>query len=242
MRGANSTHPAQRKAPAGSSLSLVTSRTRPHTEVRGGSVMVVRAGPVDPRFLAPPSGCRRCWGPLPGVVASLDPRRPSGTPLGSVVARAAGQQASGGPRGQPFSQPGPAGRAGPTTTCAGPTGQQFLSPPARFVERLARWAERGGGGSHQGLRPWLGERLALWADRRTIRDRKPHVKETHKGTKRRIKGTGPYSHKPGGFYRCLGRVHRANGRPLKSPGATRSLPPDRGLFGCLTDTDAQDGR
>ena len=28
-------------------------------------------------------------------------------------------------------------------------------------------------GSHQGLRPWLGERLALWAGRRTIRAQKP---------------------------------------------------------------------
>jgi hypothetical protein len=69
------------------------------------------------------------------VVAALDPRLPSGTPLGLVVAGAKGQQASGGPRGQPFSQPGPAGRVGPTTTGAGPTGQPFFSLPARFVER-----------------------------------------------------------------------------------------------------------
>ena len=69
------------------------------------------------------------------MVAALDPRLPSGTPLGLVVAGAKGQQASGGPRGQPFSQPGPAGRVGPTTTGAGPTGQPFFSLPARFVER-----------------------------------------------------------------------------------------------------------
>ena len=53
----------------------------------GRSVCVVHAGLVEPRFLAPPSGCSRCGGRGPGVVAALDPRRPSVTPLGSVVAR-----------------------------------------------------------------------------------------------------------------------------------------------------------
>jgi len=49
-------------------------------------VSVVHAGPGEPRFLAPPSGCTSFWGGRgPGVVAVLDPRLPSGTPLGSVV-------------------------------------------------------------------------------------------------------------------------------------------------------------
>ena len=57
-----------------------------------------------------------------------------------------------------------------------------------------------------------------------------------------VKGTGTYSHYPWEYYRCLHRLHRGKDRQLKSPGATRSSPPDRGLFECLTDTDAHDGR
>jgi hypothetical protein len=44
------------------------------------------------------------------------------------------------------------------------------------------------------------------------------------------------------FFRCLGRVLRGKGRQLHSPGAARRHPPDRGLFGCLADADAHDGR
>jgi len=39
-------------------------------------------GPVHPRVLAPPSGCRRLMGASPGVVAALDPRLPSVTLTG----------------------------------------------------------------------------------------------------------------------------------------------------------------
>jgi hypothetical protein len=172
------------KPPAGPEIVWV-----PHGHGRtrrsgGRSGRIVRVGPVDPRFLAPASGC---WCVVGGVDRGWSLRSTPGYPLGPRWGRlwcgAGGQQASGGPRGQPFSQPGPAGRVGPTTTSAGPTGQPFLALPARFVERLARWAGRCGGGSHQGLRPWLGERLALWAERRTVRTSKGR---TSKGT-----GTSP---------------------------------------------------
>ena len=45
-----------------------------------------------------------------------------------------------GPKGQPFPQPGPAGREGRHTKISGPTGQQFVLLPVRFMERSARSA------------------------------------------------------------------------------------------------------
>jgi len=59
----------------------------------GRSVRAVRVVPVQPRCLAPPAGCWRCGGRGPGVVAALDPRRPSGTPTG--IGRAGGGGAAG---------------------------------------------------------------------------------------------------------------------------------------------------
>jgi hypothetical protein len=64
----------------------------PHQKTAGVSSRwgscLIRDGPVEPRFLAPPAGCTSCWGRGPGVVAALDFRRPTETPPGSVVARA----------------------------------------------------------------------------------------------------------------------------------------------------------
>jgi hypothetical protein len=59
-----------------------------------------------------------------------------------------------------------------TSNGLGPTGQRFffVFVTPRFEERSARWACRDllGIGAHQGLRPWLGERLAPSAIRLTV--------------------------------------------------------------------------
>jgi hypothetical protein len=81
------------------------------------------------------------------------------------LARSAGDR----PKGPAVPPARPIGPGKAPATCAGPTGQQFLSWPVRLEERLARWAGRCVGGSYQGLRPWLGEWLALWAVRRPVR-------------------------------------------------------------------------
>ncbi len=148
----------------------------------GGRDRLVRVDPVEPRFLVPPAGCTSCWGRNRGWSLRSTPGYPLGPRRGRLWRggrggrRLAAQGASRSPSpaqraGLDRPRPVPAQRANP-----------FLSMPARFVERLARWAGRGGGGSHQGLRPWLGERLALWAERRTIWT---------------SKGTGTYSLNPG---------------------------------------------
>ena len=68
----------------------------------GRLVRIVHTASSDARSLAPPSGCRRCGGRVPRVVAALDPRLPSVTLLESVVTRGgmAGCQAGGFARGR----------------------------------------------------------------------------------------------------------------------------------------------
>ncbi len=85
---------------------------------------------VHPRFLAPPSGCRRCWGRGPGVVAALDPRLPSGTPIGvgrAEIGRSVRETLAVGVE----TFPGPLGRAG---GMAGPLGR---TPNGRLTRRFA---------------------------------------------------------------------------------------------------------
>jgi hypothetical protein len=57
-----------------------------------------------------------------------------------------------------------------------------------------------------------------------------------------IKGEQAYSANVGGLLLVFGACAPRTARQLKSSRATRSHPPDRGLFGCLTVTDARDRR
>jgi len=136
------------------------------------------AGPFGPvnHELHQPSAVRPQLPCGPTVCArprANDARGPRGLTAGRTGKRRTG------PKGQPFPQPGPSGRERPTERCIGPTGQQFLSMPAWFEERLARWAGRCVGGiRHQGLRPWLREWLARWAGRWPVRARKTRTTPT----------------------------------------------------------------
>jgi hypothetical protein len=77
-------HPTQLGFAQQTRIFVGASRTRTRARTRrtmGRSVRVVRAGPVDPRFLAHPSGCRR-WG---GVDRGWSLRSTPGYPLGPLA-------------------------------------------------------------------------------------------------------------------------------------------------------------
>ena len=107
--------------------------------------------------------------PTPRPAPNVRPSGPNSRPFGPTVCEATRANAAGGsgavrpprtsnrspastgPKGHLFPQPGPSGRERPPTTCAGPTGQPFLSWLARLGDRLARWV-----GSRFPVRPCRG--------------------------------------------------------------------------------------
>ena len=107
---------------------------RPQVKTAGGpssrwGSCLVRVGSVDPRSLAPPSGCWRIGGRGPGVDAVLDPRLMSGTSTG--VGRAGVGRS---PRETV------AVRAGPCVGIAsGPTRTELR--PKRSIRDGTRWVE-----------------------------------------------------------------------------------------------------
>ncbi len=76
-----------------------------------------------------------------------------------------------GPRGQAFAQPGPTALEAEHRGTTSPNGATV----PQSDKRLPRWGE-----SSQGRWPWLGERLARWAERRLASCKSPWNSRTRK--------------------------------------------------------------